>query len=710
MTQRREDAKKRRNAKGHLAAAVCLLALLVALSALPAHAQETPAATPAASSTLQECSTVSEETLLDELNSVTQAVFADALARVDIQAIVDDQWAEQGLTPIVRVEIDRAVERVRQDTDYWNTFLSGWSAEKARALSLAVANRAFASEPFRQGIEGLSTAVAEAIAQGISTISAEGSSAALYCLQTFIQGSYSPALLAAFQDEVAAATGAVSDAPPGVDPTLLSVIGEHRLALGGIGVIIAAQVARRIVTRIATNMSRRVAGRVTGRVLGRLGTTVIPLAGWIIGGGMLIYDVWDSANGALPQIQETLKSEEVMVGIRTEIADAIRPELELEIPTVAREIANDLYSQWLAVKRDIRVILELAGENAAYAELLDSTETEEDLARLVSVSSALLTSGGQQAVLDAAESGALQRALELRADITPIVQATGSLDAALAWNESAGTLLDDVVRLEIYKGKQPGALDRATLQRLIAVQDPAVVARLALLPLEQLTALLALSGESLRALGAALTPEQLGWLAETVAGLEPEARNALVARLVSDPSIIAQLQQTNLLDVLPPGADLDTALGFMAGRNDTMGMVNDAVRVMTGGPTVGMYQAKYGWGVTALTFAALLLLALIALRLVWALGAWVLEPVFSIGRVGRRARGTQPPPQPPPPYYPPYYPPQAPPPNYPTQPGPPQQAPPQETISYGPTPTRPRAQPPAQPPTQPPARREDDAQ
>ena len=95
----------------------------------------------------------------------------------------------------------------------------------------------------------------------------------------------------AFESRVEAATTSAQIVDAGAaSPDILAMIGEHQMALGGVGVIIAAQITRKIMTSVAQRISQRVAGRIAGRVLGRVGTTVVPLAGWIIGAGMIAYD------------------------------------------------------------------------------------------------------------------------------------------------------------------------------------------------------------------------------------------------------------------------------------------------------------------------------------------------------------------------------------------------------------------------------------
>lgn len=612
---------------------LCIASLL--FNALPVAAQDAPTPAGSAASTLEECATVEEGALADELNLLTQGVLGSALEEIDVAAIVDDKWQELGIDLIVASEVDAAVAQVRADQDLWNTFLSGWNAGLARELSLAVANKAFDSESFRQAVEQLSTAVAEEIGIQVGVLSAEGASSAAYCLQTFISANYAPVLVEAFESEVANAAGAAQIDEADLPSSLLTAIDQHKVALGGVGVIIATQIAKRLVVRLSQQVAQRVAGRLTARVLGRLGTTVIPLAGWIIGGGMIAYDIYSGRDGALPEIQEQLKSEEIAASIRAEIAAVIIPELRTEIPGVARELANGLYGQWSDVRADLRVILELAGESEAYAELLGQVENEAALQDFVALNRALLGIVGRAGVLAAADSGDLVRALPLGETLAPVVAATGSLETALDWADSAGDLLDDVVALEIYKIKQPNELTRAELQRLIALDNPTIIAKVGLLPVDQLRALLGLSTATLKQLGESMLSENLAWVAQAIQGRSQEDVNALVSLLASDPQLVNTIQEKSLLEALPPTANIPSAVGFVAGPTDPMAIINDTVEVVAGEPTWSLFRLKYGWGVTLLTIVVLILLALIVLRLIWALGAWLLRPITVITGGGK---------------------------------------------------------------------------
>ncbi len=602
---------------------ICIFSLLYSpFTALAVTQNQQP------ETTLRQCSDVSEDTLLNELNTVSQQVFADALTQIDVAGIVDTQWDNLSVDSVIDRAVDDAVQQVQTDTGLWTKFLSSWSADQAKELTGAVANKTFESEAFRSKLDQLSVAVAAEIGGKVGELSAESVSAAFYCLQTFIGGNYADVLVASFEERVQSAVGDGSNAldQQTLDPGILAILDQHKVALGGVGVIIATQITRKLLVELGETIAKRVAGRIVGRVLGRVGSELVPIAGWIIGTGLIVYDVYSSRDGALPQIQEELKSAEVKAGIRSEVVASIEPELDLQLPEMARSIANDLFARWRDTKRDIRQVIDLAASNPQFKSILDGLEDQAQLAKLVNLTGAIMTAQGRAAVDSAIADGSLERALSLPASAPELLAAVGSLPDAIAWGDVAGELLDQVVELEIYKARKPGDLDRATLEKLVAVGDKAAVSNLVLLDTAALNSILTLSSENLKAIASKLTPDQLTWLAQSLPNLSQEQRNQLVAQLVSDPGVISQLQRSNLLGSVNQSDDINQILTFIAGSRDLAAWAGDAVRLFSLQVGLPLFAAKYGWGWTAGTVAIALLLVLVVVRLIFSMVAWLFSP------------------------------------------------------------------------------------
>ncbi|MCS6827583.1 MAG: hypothetical protein NZ553_13290 [Caldilinea sp.] len=579
------------------------------------------------SDALRDCSVVPEESLQDELNLVVQEIFATQLVALDLNAIVEQQWTALGMDRILAEAVDSATARVQSETNLWDKFVSAWSPEAARELALAVATYAFDASVFRSGMEALADAVSTVIAGELAVASAESTSVALYCMQTFIDANYSAALAQAFERRVeSAVTAAQMIETDAMSPDLLALIGEHRWALGGVGVIVAAQLTRKLMVTVAQRISQRVAGQLVGRLLGRIGTGVVPLAGWILGLGMIAYDLYDSRDGALPQIQAALKSPETAASIRREIAATIRPELENEAPALARMVANELFAEWRTVKRTIRQVLELAAENPAFAELLASLQSQEQLSRLVQLVGVVMANGGRTTLDAAVADGSLRRVLDLPEAAVTIVRDVGSLQAALDWYAAVGGRLNEVAALELHKHLTPDQVDRSQIDALLALKDKTAVARLALLPAPQLAELLKLSEANLVALANRLSPDDLAWLAAQMPVLSLEQRNRLVARLLSQPTVIEPLRRLGDLQPLASIGDLNAAITFLVGPRGGLDYAADTGAILMGEISPQLFWAKYGLWPSVGAGLALLLLLVVALRLAWGFGAWLVQP------------------------------------------------------------------------------------
>lgn len=602
---------------------------MLALGWLPAHAA--PSTQPLAQVTAQTsipagCETVAPEELRDELNTVSQSIFASENSPVDIEGMVARQWAITGVDASIDAAVDDAVEQVRADADLWQRFLSGWSPAQAEELTQHVVDLAFTSATFRDAIDALAAAVAVDLAETVATLSAESATQATICLQSYVGARYSDALVTVFTRELQAEAETLDlGTDAGTDVGIWAVIDRHKSALGGVGVIIATQIAKRIVVRLGERIAERVAGRVVGRVLGKAGSTIIPVAGWVIGAALIAYDLYESRDGAIPQIQEGLQASEVKSAIRTEITDAVKTELRLETPQLARDIANDLYATWLDFQRKYTQVLTWAEDDPAFQELLAQVDDPAKLATLVDVTLTALGTDGLQAAL---ADGSMTRALDLPESAYAILRTSGSFATMLSWADVAGGSLDDVVALEVYKHKGPTDLNRDDLLALLAVGDPAAT-KLALLDATTLKQLLNLSRDNLASLAQTLSADDLAWLGGYLAALGQEQANQLVTLLLADPTMMAQLKDEQVQAQVAAARDVNAVLRFLAAPVTMMGVGEDLLQLGARRVTFGLFYAKYGLWVTALAVGLPLL---IIAALLQSLLRWLFAPVIALLR------------------------------------------------------------------------------
>ncbi len=396
----------------------------------------------------EECETIEEAALRDELNTLAQSIFVSGQDELDVAAVVDRQWIALDVDSTIEGAVSAAVDRVYADESYWSRFLSGWSADKAQEFTTQIANDAFGSEAFRAKIDVLSSSVADEISQQMTAISARSASSALLCVQSFIGNSYSDTMAGLFEAELQQQMESVDLA--NVDASVNPLLGAHTKSLAGIGVIIGAQIAK----KLAQKLAQRIAGRVVGRILGKAATSIIPIAGWIIGGGLIVWDLIEGGNGALPQIQEALQEESIKAGIRSEITLTIDEELRKELPEVARAVSTDIYSAWSEFKAKYTQVIALAGENETFRALVDETDPAEvsKLTTVVVTSEQVLGADGlQRAIAD----GTLEQIFRLPQEALEILRTTSSINLVLAWADLAGASLGAVVASELYKVVDP---------------------------------------------------------------------------------------------------------------------------------------------------------------------------------------------------------------------------------------------------------------
>ncbi len=568
--------------------------------------------------TFQECETVEEARLRDELNGITQFVFAAEQNKLDIAAMVEIAWLEQGVDEVVNSQVDAAVDQVRNEEDYWSRFLSGWSADKAEELTTKVANYAFGSEAFRAKIDALSASIADELAREIGAMTARSASSALLCVQEFIGDTFSETMITVFQEDI---EQKVVDAQVGQDAeTDFTIILDTRTkSLAGVGVIIASQIAKSLAKKVA----QRVAGKVAGRILGKAATTIIPLAGWIIGGGLIIWDLIEAGEGALPQIRESLKGAEVKGAIRAQVAEVVEGELSAEMPELARSVSNDIYAEWLDFRQKFSRVLDLAETNSRFQVLLDNTTADQvqKLASLVSVADAKLTPAQ---IDESINAGVFERIFFLPDRAFDILQATGDTETVVAWANLAGESIAGVAETELYKIAEPSDFaDRQALETVLAVGDKTAIGRLMELNQLEREILLGLPSEQLSQAVTAFSPDDLRWLASYITQLGPQASNQLVSQLLREPALMPKLKFEDIRKALVESDNVDETLAFLSASKEAASnpvetvtdLAEDAQRLMDGQVPWQLFWRKYATWPNAIYLGVGLLLLFFLWRL-----------------------------------------------------------------------------------------------
>lgn len=537
-------------------ALTALLACCVALAAvLPAHAA--PVAQPAPDYTYQECAAVQPEALRDELIRLTQEALDAGRAGISPETLVDRVWIAENMDAVVDAEVERAVQAVYAEEGYWSRFWSGWSSGKAEEFASAIATDAFGSPAFRAALDRLSIAIAHELALELEAMTARSASTALLCIQAYVGAQYGDAMYSLFEQEVSASIAAAGlDSDMDVDVSLLR---NNSKALTGAGIIVVGELVRRAGAALSKKLAGRVAGKVASRLVGRLGSSIIPIAGWLIGGGLIVWDLIEGGDGALPQIREQLQSEEVKAAIRDEVAKAVGEGLRDETLDISATLANGMVTEWRQFCARHANLCTLPAESPAFKSVLDETSLER-LEPLASLVDAYLETAGRPALDAALESGAFDRLLAGPAGAAAILRAGGSPETAQAWAALAGADLDKAVALNIPTLAAPAELDAAAVAALVAVDDARAVARLLALDRAARDALLQAEPADLRQLALTFSADELRRAAALGGAAGGPGVPLLVARLAAGESTLAELEAASAAAAAASATATATAL------------------------------------------------------------------------------------------------------------------------------------------------------
>ncbi|MDE0630937.1 MAG: hypothetical protein OXH73_05480 [Caldilineaceae bacterium] len=498
----------------------------------------------------------------DELNGITQSIFEPEKIRLEIAEIVDRKWAELDLDSTVDEAVDAAVEKARSETDWWERVKSNWSADTTKELTEKVATDAFGSKSFVTAVNQLSENIASELVDELRIMTAKSASSALQCVQAFIGDTFSQTMAAVLEEQIQERIDEIVVDPDPENATILDIIELHPELLSGVAVIVGTQLAK----RFAAKMAQNIAGKVITRILGKLVTSAIPLVGWIIGGGLIVWDVINAGEGAFPQIRNSLQENQTKAELRKQIANEVHAELlaELDLTELSRSVSNDVYSQWQEFRRKYGRVLELAETNSRFQGILDNTPVEEvkKLADFVSVVEAKLGSAELESMLD---KGQFERLLALPQNVLEMLELGVDPDIVIEWAELAGESIELLVATELYRVASPVDFrDRADLERVLVLNDAELIQKAMLLDRVERDAVLALPSVHIEQVLEKLSPEELSWLAkEYLTKLNAKVINVLVDRVLREPELITELGVELVQVTLLESQDFEETLDYI---------------------------------------------------------------------------------------------------------------------------------------------------
>ncbi|MES0384751.1 MAG: hypothetical protein ABUJ98_09185 [Hyphomicrobium sp.] len=539
-----------------------------------AAAQVTPAfaAEALTKSEYEACQAREEPAFHAAIEAISIRALKTGIANVDFRAIVGDEWRRGGLDEIVDNRVDLAVEEVRQETSWANLLESLASQQKAQDLATAVAERVYRSDAMKTALETLAIGVGKEIGKQIQFATEDASEPTLACLKAFVGARYGTTVARAVAGD--ANKGNAFDP----DSATAQVSPGAVLRQSGAGIAGAAIL---IMRRQLANMARRVGQRIVGAVLARVVSVVAGGVGLVL----IAKDIWDLRHGVLPIIATEMKSEDSKEKVQDELAKTFAEQISAHVNEIGAATADRVVDVWREFRNAHAQALELAARNDQFKNFID-TQPPEKLARLDEVVSLVIASEGKAGLLKRLNDGTLNEAVnELPAPALQIARETRSIDTGLRWYALAGDQLVQVVDLDIYRRTTPDKLTKASLQRILALDDRLAITRLVGIDRDARNTLFELPPAELTSLARSLTEAELATFARYLTGLRKEPRERVLRTVAADPTKMQSLSSERVRIAVVASADQTAAVTMMLRQDATLdpkAIVED-VGLVTGG-------------------------------------------------------------------------------------------------------------------------------
>lgn len=556
------------------------------------------------------CADINEDEFRVELNRQVQSFIKDEATKTNLQVLVEQKWNNLNIDSAIDLEVDRAVDRVKNNTGYWGRFISNWRPGKAKALAQEIVELVFDTSPVIKGkFQELTETVAEDFSVKLETISVKSSTYAMECLEQFIGGQYSQPVVEIFNDSLESSIKGTDGESTNLRPESSLFLKSHKSGITGAAYLfIKNTIAKKLVEQITS----RVVQQVGERIAGRIAESVIPIVDFVI----LLQTIGDFANpdAAINEIRISLKKPEVKEKFKEQITDSIEKQLDAQSSAIAIQISSTLYSQWQGAKDRFREALNFSKESPEFLQLLEINPAKASL-----LLETLLENMSRNELRESLQSGTFKQAFSLPESTYPILSMPNGLPLLLEWSNMAGRKLGDVVKLEIYKHKSPKDFDPQLLSDVLSINDPSTISKLALLDVDSIRRLLSVSKRSLISVSAHLSPDDLHKLADYLGELDQLQTNQLLKLLNDDPSVI---KNPNTVKHILESQDISAAQEFRKTSKSLISLVRDTIGAFTGVISWRLFLDKYGTPVDFF-FISVPLLLIAAAIVLWFYRKWL---------------------------------------------------------------------------------------
>ena len=348
--------------------AVVIAVLLAILPTSSTKAQETYP-----SYTFPECENVDEIFLKSELDRISKLVFEAEKGSLQIGELVEKKWVDLNIDADVDRAVDIAILQMLQDEGYLSRLLSAWYPAKAEEFAERVSTDAFDSSTFRKAIGRHSEAIALDLSKEIQRMMVVTASAAILCVEEFIGVTFSETM--AFELERHSDSWRKDISSPEFRTDIQEILsGSRSDTVKGGAILIGSQFTKVLVKKLAGGIVKNI----VTRILGKAASAAIPVIGQFVGVALIVWDLWDAREGALPEIGDEMKKEGVKEDIRIQITKEIEARIAEASPALIESVSRKTYAHWNEFLQGFEHVLRLAEQNSEFREIVDGLTANQE--------------------------------------------------------------------------------------------------------------------------------------------------------------------------------------------------------------------------------------------------------------------------------------------------------------------------------------------
>ncbi len=413
-------------------------------------------------------------------------------------------WLRFELDQIVADEVEKAVVHVRENSGYWQRYLSGWGTQAGEKFAEEIANRVFSSPAVQQGLQRVIEAVVSELQQDMQKAMRESVDRVLRCFNQYAGRRFGDRVASVLQQQLQEKYEIFQStmlAPEANASTRL-------LPAAGLALLLARRVVARMVALIAQRIGMRLA------------TRWIPVLGW----ALFVGDFWWSADGVLPDIAHELRSTETRAILINNLTEALREEL-LNPEEVAEQLAVQLVQEWQQFRVHYQGLLSLAESSSDFQAALNAVPPNE-LHHFAQVTAQLRANFSAQQIIRWGISGDLRRLAQLPSEALVLLSEIKRIEAVFSWRQLIPR--DNTFRLfvstDIYRKFQPSQFESHGLNQLLELGDLKAINRVAELPVPDRDAILQLPSPYLAIIGPQLANQDWSTVAFYLRHLRNDSR------------------------------------------------------------------------------------------------------------------------------------------------------------------------------------------